>query len=190
MYKKDEKSVEKKGNMSVRRHSGQMNFGMIVLILGILIMLAVLAIKFTASGETDEFMGITNPEGVYGEYFMSGMVVGLVVLIIGAVLSRKKEREPLFDEEEVEEEELDFGEEEEEGICPTCGAIISVTCTECPECGEELEPPEEEIAEESECPICGAALSSDATECPECGEPVSEGEEADEDDLFADLDEL
>ncbi len=188
MYKKDERSVEKKGDVSVRRDSGQMNFGMVVLVLGILIMLAVLAIKFTSTGDTSEFLGITNPKGVYGEYFMSGIVVGLVVLIIGAVLSRKKE-EPLFEEEE-EEEFLDL-EEEEEGICPTCGAIIAVSCTECPECGEELEPPEEEPGEEIECPICGATVSADATECPECGEPISEeAEETDEDDLFADLDEL
>lgn len=191
MNVKKHRNDRSNGIMALRGERGEMNIGMILLVLGLLGMIAVLAIKFTSTGPDDEFMGIVNPEGVYGEYFMSGMVVGLVVLVIGAVLSRKKEAEPLFDEEE--EEVMDL-EEEEEGICPTCGAIIAVTCVECPECGEELEPPEGEIGDEPgvtmECPICGGVLSPQDTECTECGEPVAETEEKDDDDLFADLDDL
>ncbi|MGM0509623.1 MAG: double zinc ribbon domain-containing protein [Thermoplasmatota archaeon] len=77
-------------------------------------------------------------------------------------------------EEEIEEEEEEFEEEEEE--------------LEAEE--EELEEEEEFVEEETvECPICGAEVSADADECPECGEPLGEIDEEDE-DLFADLDEL
>ena len=89
--------------------------GTAVAILGILIIIAVLAIKLTAEGPTDEFMGITNPEGTYGMYFWLGMVIGLIVLIIGGAMSMKKEEMIEEEEEEMfEEEEELFGEEEEE----------------------------------------------------------------------------
>ncbi len=157
--------------------------GWAIAVIGILIVIAVLAIKMTATGETDEFMGITNPEGVYGEYFISGVVVGIIVMVIGGVMATTGKKAV---EEEDLEEEL---EEAEEGICPTCGAVIPIDSEECPECGEELEPPEEYEEEdlgigEQECPICGAEVDSLADECPECGEPLGDEEE---EDVFEDL---
>ncbi len=196
---------------------GGFNFGIILLVLGLVGMIAVIAIKFTSTGETDEFMGIINPKGTYGEYFLSGVIGGLVLFVIGLVATMKgkskstplilEEESEIFEDDNIFEDEEEFKdeevEEEEEGICPTCGAIIQVSCTECPECGEELAPPEEDIEEEIEeeedilaltieCPICGAELPEDAKECTECGEPieVSEDEEEEEDDLFADLEDL
>ncbi len=163
--------------------------GWAIAAIGILIVLAILVIKLTAEGPTDEFMGITNPEGVYGEYFLSGIAIGIIVMIIGGAMGARKKK-PVEEEEIDLEEEL---EEAEEGICPTCGAVIPIDSDECPECGEELEPPEEEIFEEEEeeeelveqeCPICGAEVSGDADECPECGEPLGEEEE---EDIFEDL---
>lgn len=168
------------------------NFGIIILALGVIIILAVVAIKFTASGPTDEFMGIVNPEGVYGEYFLSGIVGGIVVAGIGGVLSLKGK--PVEDYDIYEEEEV-LADEEEEGICPTCGAVIPITSIECPECGEELEPMDEEeedipgasvAGDNIECPICAAMVDSTTTECPECGEPLG-GEKGEDDDFFADL---
>jgi len=94
------------------------------------------------------------------------------------------------------EEEL---EEAEEGICPTCGAVIPIDSDECPECGEELEPPEEEIFEEEEevdsstsgslsresldytdlsqketkgCPYCAKKIGKDENTCPNCGQTL------------------
>lgn len=159
------------------------------LILGILVTLGTVGIKF--SGE-DPFMGIENPSGVYGHLFLSGVAIGLIIFVIGIAMTvmSKKEVTPAVTEEEVdviEEEE----EEVEEGICPTCGAVIPIDSEECSECGEELAPPEEEeevIEEVKECPICGAEVSANSEECPECGEPLAEEEE--EDDLFADLEDI
>jgi len=162
-----------------------MNKGWAVAVIGILIIIAVLAIKFSSTGPTDEFMGITNPEGTYGEYFMAGVGIGVIVMIIGGVMATMTGK--AVEEEEEFEEEL---EEAEEGICPTCGAVIPIDSEECPECGEELEPPEEEEFEEEEeiveqeCPICGAEVSDDDAECPECGEPL--GDEG-EDEVFDEL---
>ena len=196
----DEPVVESGSKMSS-------TLGMALLLLGVIGMVGIIAIKFTSTGPTDEFMGITNPEGVYGEYFLSGVAGGLVLAVIGLVLTVKGKAQPSKliveedePEEEVFEEEL---EDEEEGICPTCGAIILITCSECPECGEELEASEEEEFEEDfeeeleeeplgetiGCPICGTELPADATECTECGEPLEKTEEED-DDLFADLEDL
>ncbi len=161
--------------------------GAAIAILGLLIIIAVLAIKFTAEGPTDEFMGITNPEGVYGMYFWSGIGIGIIVMIIGGAMSMRKKKEPAEKlDEDLEKELAELEEEiEEEGICPTCGAVIPIDAEECPECGEELEPPEEEEFGETEnCPICGAEVSSDVEECPECGEPLG-GEP--EEDIFEDL---
>ncbi len=199
----DEVAEEEIAEESVSK--GGFNFGFILLALGLVGMIGMIAIKFTSTGEMDEFMGITNPKGTYGEYFLSGVVGGLVLTVIGLVVTLKGKTKtvPLvMEEEEIEEEDLE--EEEEEGICPTCGAIILVSCTECPECGEELAPPEEELEEEEElekeeeeipvatieCPICGAELPEDAEECTECGEPLLASEEEEEDDLFADLEDL
>ncbi len=91
-----------------------MNKGWAVAVIGILIVIAVLAIKMSASGDTSEFMGITNPEGVYGEYFMAGIGIGVIVLIIGGVMATMT-GEPAEEEEEFEEEmtmEEEYGEED------------------------------------------------------------------------------
>jgi len=111
---------------------------------------------------------------------------------------REPKTTPEEAEEEVEEEAI-----EEEGVCPTCGAIIPIDADRCPECGEELEPPEEELVEEEieteaalddlekaleevedeteavvfVCPICDAELEEDVDECPECGTVFVEEEE-------------
>ncbi|MFW5946549.1 MAG: double zinc ribbon domain-containing protein, partial [Candidatus Natronoplasma sp.] len=113
---------------------------------------------------------------------------------------RREPKTPL-DEEEVEEVEEEAVEEE--GVCPTCDAIIPIDADRCPECGEELEPPEEELIEEEietetalddlekaleevedeteavvfVCPICDAELEEDVDECPECGTVFVEEEE-------------
>jgi len=164
------------------------NLSFVPLILGILITLGTVGIKFSG---IDPFIGIENPSGVYGHLFLSGVVVGLIIFVIGLAMTvmSKKQVKPEIAEEEVEP----FEEEEEmveEGICPTCGAVIPIDSEECSECGEELAPPEEEevVEEVKECPICGAEVSAESEECPECGEPLTEEEE--DEDLFADLEDI
>ncbi len=186
---------------TMAEEKGGNSTGMGILGLGLLIIIGILVIKFVRIDAFDPFLGIENPEGTYGMYFITGIVIGIVVMLIGGAMSAmKKEPEEEIEEEldeELEEELTELEEEiEEEGICPTCGAVIPIDAEECPECGEELEPPEEmeeeeeaeeeeeEIFEEQECPICGAEVPGDAEECPECGEPL--GEEAEE-DVFEDL---
>ena len=199
------------------------NFGPILIGLGLIAIIGVATLKLVLGPGELPIVG-TYPKKIYtggeGEYFsyhfFMGLISGLVVLIIGLVATMKgkskstplilEEESEIFEDDNIFEDEEEFKdeevEEEEEGICPTCGAIIQVSCTECPECGEELAPPEEDIEEEIEeeealsltieCPICGAELPEDAKECTECGEPieVSEDEEEEEDDLFADLEDL
>jgi len=152
-----------------------------IAVLGLLIVIGVLVIKFVRIDAFDPFLGIPNPRGEFGEYFLTGIGIGIIVMLIGGALSMKKKKEPAEKLEKDLEKELEELEEEieEEGICPTCGAVIPIDADECPECGEELEPPEEEEFEVTpNCPICGAEVSSDADECPECGEPL--GEESEE----------
>lgn len=163
------------------------NLSLIPLVIGVLLTLTTVGIKFSGM---DPFMGIENPSGVYGHLFLSGVAVGLIIFVIGVAMNVMSKRETptvISEEEEVFEEE----EEVEEGICPTCGAVIPLDSEECPECGEELAPPdeEEEVVEEvKECPICGAEVSADSEECPECGEPLAEEEE--DEDLFAELEDI
>ncbi len=168
--------------MEDREKSGA-SAGMAVAVLGILMIIGLLVLKFAGP---ESIMGIDNPQGTYGSYFLGGLAVSVIVMIIGGMMAGGTKEEPT--EEEYEEEfEEEFEEDiEEEGICPTCGAVIPIDSDECPECGEELEPPEEEeeVVEEQECPICGAEVPADADECPECGEPL--GEESEE-DVFEDL---
>ncbi|MFP4000418.1 MAG: double zinc ribbon domain-containing protein [Thermoplasmata archaeon] len=185
-----------------------MSTGVAIAVLGLLIILATLALKFgMGPGELPiigEYPSEVNPNGHFSFHFFAGIIFGLIVMIIGGAMSATRERVPVEEEgleEEMEEELSELEEEiEEEGICPTCGAVIPIDAEECPECGEELEPPEEieeeeeveeaeeeeeeEELEEQECPICGAEVPADADECPECGEPL--GEEAEE-DVFEDL---
>jgi len=123
-----------------------------------------------------------------------------------SLLKGKLQREPKTTPEEEAPEELEEEEIEEEGVCPTCGAIIPIDAENCPECGEELEPPEEELEEEEietetalddlekaleevedeteavvfVCPICDAELEEDVDECPECGTVFVEEEEEEE----------
>ncbi len=183
-YEEDEFEEE----IEEEKVTGGPNYGAIVLVLGVIIILAVVAIKFAGPGELPvigEYPSevMTGPDH-YSYHFFMGMISGLVVMAIGGVMTLKKTTVTEIEEEvdllEEEEEEL------EEGICPTCGAVIPIASDECPECGEELEPPEEE--EIVECPICAASVDASETECPECGEPLSEEEEEEEEeDLFADL---
>jgi len=51
-------------------------------------------------------------------------------------------------------------------ICPKCNARVPATSKFCPECGTELEPPEEAA---KKCPKCGHSVSSNAKFCPQCG---------------------
>lgn len=87
---------------------------MAIAILGILIIIAVIGIKFMGG---DEFMGIGNPEGTYGMYFWLGLIIGMIVLLIGAAMSMRKEEkvteEEAFEEEMTMEEEYGRGEEGE-----------------------------------------------------------------------------
>lgn len=163
--------------------------GIGIAVIGLLIVIAVLAIKIVGPRPVS-ILGIElgNPEGVYtGSYFLGGIAVGIIIIIIGAAMAMRKKKEPAQELENDLEKELKELEEviEEEGICPTCGAVIPIDAEECPECGEELEPPEEEeFGEKQNCPICGAEVSEDTEECPECGEPLGEGSE---EDVFEDL---
>lgn len=173
--------------------------GTAIAILGLLIIIAVLALKFLGPGELPLVGEYPVGEIYLNEYisyhFFAGLAIGIIVLIIGAAMSRRKKKEPTKEVEEELEKELEELEEEieEEGICPTCGAVIPIDAEECPECGEELEPPEEEMKEEIEeekfvgtqkCPICGAEVSEASEECPECGEPLGDDIE---DEIFEDL---
>jgi len=173
------------------------NYGTMILVLGVIITIGVLGLKAAAMASGDfTILGIDIPGEIYtggdhfSTYFFSGLIVGILVIIIGIATSSQAKKKTT--EEEVEETWEE--EEEEEGICPTCGAVIPIDSEECPECGEELAPPgeeeeEEEVVEEVEvveCPICGAEVPEDAEECPECGEPLTDLEE-EEEDLFEDL---
>ncbi|MFP4051054.1 MAG: zinc ribbon domain-containing protein [Thermoplasmata archaeon] len=171
------------------------NYGTYVLVLGVIITIGVLGLKAAAMASgTFEIAGVEVADKIYtggdhfSTYFFSGLIVGILVIIIGIATSSQAKKGTV-EEEEVEETWKE--EEEEEGICPTCGAVIPIDSEVCPECGEELAPPgeeEEEIEEIEviECPICGAEVESDAEECPECGEPLTDIEE-EEEDLFEDL---
>ncbi len=161
------------------------NKGWAIAALGIIILIAVIVLKFAGPGELPligEYPSEINPNGHISYHFFIGIAVGLIVMVIGGAMAMTK------GEPAVEEEIEDKLEEAEEGICPTCGAVIPIDSEECPECGEELEPPEEEFEEEEEeleeqeCPICGAEVPGDAEECPECGEPLGI-----EEDVFEDL---
>jgi len=161
--------------------------GIGIAVIGLLIVIAVLAIKIVGPRPVS-ILGIElgNPEGVYtGSYFLGGIAVGIIIIIIGAAMAMRKKKEPAQELENDLEKELKELEEviEEEGICPTCGAVIPIDAEECPECGEELEPPEEEMreglreeeaVETQNCLICGAEVSNEAEECQECGEPLGE----------------
>ncbi|MEF8832794.1 MAG: hypothetical protein V5A66_04660, partial [Candidatus Thermoplasmatota archaeon] len=121
--------------------------GTAVAILGLLIIIAVLVLKFAGPGQLPligEYpVGEINPDNYFSTHFFSAIAIGIIVMIIGVVMSRRKKVEPTEEElEEDLEEELEALEEEieEEGICPTCGAVIPIDAEECPECGEELEP--------------------------------------------------
>ncbi len=158
----------------------QMNIGVVILGLGILVILAALILKLTGWPGQLPVIGeyptkIYTGDPYFSTHFFMGIITGLVVLIIGAAITFKSKIAP---EESIEEEEGIFEEEEEleEGICPTCGAVIPITSSECPECGEELEPPEEE-EEYKICTLCEAEIPLNAEECPECGEvfEVDEG---------------
>lgn len=92
---------------------GEKRSGMAIAVIGILIIIAMLVIKFSSTSATDEFMGVTNPEGIYGMYFLSGIVIGIIVMIIGGAMSMRKE-EGLTEEEEEGEEDLEEMLEEEE----------------------------------------------------------------------------
>ena len=181
------------------------NYGVIILALGVIIILAVVALKMAGPGELPiigEYPSEINPtidgEEYFSHHFFMGLIGGIVVAGIGGVLAMRGK--PVADYEEYEEEDVLAGEEEEEGICPTCGAVIPITSIECPECGEELEPMEDEelpmeeeetfedepVGDTIECPICAAIVDSTTSECPECGEPLGE-DKGDDDDFFADL---
>ncbi len=186
-------------NMDDRAKKGASS-GTAIAIIGLLMIIAVLVLKFVGPGELPligEYpVGEINPNGQLSIHFFTGIVIGIIILIIGGAMSRRKKEEPVEELEEGLQKELEELEEEieEEGICPTCGAVIPIDADECPECGEELEPPEEfeeefeegeeEILVSKNCPICGAELPDEVDECPECGEPL--GEEGEE-DVFEDL---
>ncbi len=180
-----------------KRENKGVSAGMGISVIGLLLVLAVLAIKFVGP-DPISILGfeIGNPEGVYtGIYFLGGIAVGIIIMILGAAISRRKKKKTTKEAEKELEDELEELEEEieEEGICPTCGAVIPLDAEECPECGEELEPPEEEMMDDvmaenildiENCPICGAEVSEEVDECPECGEPLDT--ESDE-DVFEDM---
>jgi len=68
--------------------------------------------------------------------------------------------------------------------CQRCGAIVSKSTTECPDCGEIFKKednkktvketpkavPKETMKDTVECPSCGTIVSNSAAECPDCGE--------------------
>ncbi len=114
-----------------------MNKGWLVAAIGILMILAILVIKFVGPRP---FMGITNPEATYGGYFMAGIGIGVIVMIIGGVIGTKTE-EPVEEEEEMTMEE-EYGEDEYVCECLDCGHIMETYehCREieCPECGGEM----------------------------------------------------
>ncbi|MFW6040980.1 MAG: double zinc ribbon domain-containing protein [Thermoplasmatota archaeon] len=190
MQKKEEEDI-----LPVFTSDGQTNLAMIPLILGILAILGTLIVKVVGPRPV---IGIENPPGTYGGYFLAGVGVGIVLAVIGMVMialsSLGKEKKISELEEEFDyTSDVVFEEEEEieeEGLCPTCGAVIPISSTECPECGEELEPYEEDEMEVKEvivCPICGAEVEEDDEECPECGEPLAVEKKEKEDDIFSDI---
>lgn len=190
---KDRKEYE---GLCDKLYAGAMNYGFIILLIGLIVIFASIAMKMSGPGELPiigEYPQEINPDGYFSYHFFAGLITGIIVLLIGIVSSVRLRAAPAGAEVEEELEMEEEEEVEEEGICPTCGAVIPIDSAVCPECGEELEPPEEEETEEEEeeaieCPICGAEVPADSTECPECGEPLSEEEEeVEEEDLFSEL---
>jgi len=93
-------------------------------------------------------------------------------------------------------------EEEEEVVCPICGAVVGLTEEACGTCGAEFEPEEEiepdisskveparpapavETVEEEEldedsalCPVCNGVVGLTVSKCPHCGVDFEEVEE-------------
>ncbi|MFO8109046.1 MAG: zinc ribbon domain-containing protein [Thermoplasmata archaeon] len=175
--------------------SGGPNYGVIIMALGIVMILAVVALKIAGPNELPMIgeypQEIYTGDPYFSYHFFMGLIGGIVVTGIGGVMSMSGKPSEDFEEdfEDTDEDLLD--EDVEEGICPTCGAVIPISSMECPECGEELEPADDEeeedifIGETVECPICAATVDSSSEECPECGEPL--GGDVEEDDFFADL---
>ncbi len=83
-------------------------------------------------------------------------------------------------------------------ICPSCGSLVSLTASQCPNCGVEFEEGEEETLEEVTvperapdidghwykeqkglflCPECGNLVPEDKPACPRCGVEFEDGEE-------------
>ncbi|MEF8875017.1 MAG: hypothetical protein V5A88_10200 [Candidatus Thermoplasmatota archaeon] len=115
---------------------GGMNKGWAVAVIGILIIIAVLAIKFSSGSPTDEFMGITNPDTTYGRYFQASMGIGVIMMIIGGLMGSKTEK---TGEEEGMTRKEGYGKDEYVCECLDCGHIMETYehCREieCPECG-------------------------------------------------------
>ncbi len=118
---------------AIEKNKG-LSLAIVPLVLGILLIFITIGIKLSG---IDPVMGIGNPSGSYGEYFLSGIGVGLIIFGVGAAMatiSKKKVKEPKEEESEIVDDE---------GICPTCGEIIPIDSTECSECGEKLAPSDE-----------------------------------------------
>jgi len=178
--------------------SEKLSLGYLISIFGVLIIIAVLVLKFVGPGELPligEYpIGEINPDDHLSIHFFVGIVIGTVVLIVGVAISMIKKMEKAKDLDEDLQKELQELEEEieEEGVCPTCGALIPVNAEVCIECGEELEPlkgseeesEEEENIERQNCSVCGAEVSDEDERCPECNEPLGE---ISEEDIFEEL---
>jgi len=93
-----------------------------------------------------------------------GVAAGVIMIIAGAVVVLKFSKK----DEEGEKKETGAEGEDEEFVCPTCGASVASDAGECSECGEKFE------EEEFECPTCSAKVASDAKKCSECGEVFEE----------------
>ncbi len=78
------------------------------------------------------------------------------------------------EDERVRQDRMLLKDEPESTLCPACEAEVEVEETDCPECGLDLNPDNEEIEAESEedeffCSSCGEIISPDEPECPNCG---------------------
>ncbi len=106
------------------------------LIIGALLLLSVLFIKFAGPSE---FMGIDNPPSTYGIYFKTGLIAGILISLIGLVtvdMTYEKRMEEDTEEEEKEEETEEFEDLE---------SLVEEEDAE-----EEAEGPEEETEEEDQ----------------------------------------
>ncbi len=87
--------------------------------------------------------GILPTDGVFNWLFLLLLALLIVILIMIFYIKRKKDDTPLIPVKETTTtpEALEL----EKGVCPNCIEVIPRSSEVCPHCGEELDPPEDQV---------------------------------------------